>query len=306
MTAVEPDLRLGLRLLRPGGLDVGGWLRRGVDRSRALLGDRGRDDVVAQAVAAHARGNRAAAYWLAREAFEASLEQGGDDELLETSALLWRLAVEHGCAADALSAASRLVAASVRVAPDSALEVWLETGRLGLEPELHPAVLARLLEPLAGALAAAGDDQREELGAALARTLDRIATADALEPPVALRAVSFARDRDRDAARRLARRALQAPQLHEVKRARLEALLADPPSARERTGTDQSIWTDLEPVGDDATVDAVASLEPDSGDASHPGHRHPLYAAGGAHERLSDDEIERMRARIEQGLRSGR
>jgi hypothetical protein len=233
-------------------------IRRGVGRLSDSVKDLRHGGVLAQAAAARQRGNLPAAYWLAREV---ALGAPADPT---ACAYYWDVAVEFERRREATPAAITLIEHLSSCDPDGAAALWIELVELGEKIEVHPSILLRLLSSLETEVSHVEDPEAQARAAAgMSAAFEAIANAEALDAPIALRAVTFARDRDGEDVRRLAAKALESPHLHEVKRARLEALLHREPEASE-----PPILEGLEPVEDAAVVDVVGALESDGSSGS--------------------------------------
>jgi hypothetical protein len=215
---LDVELRRGREVLRERGPAVAARLARSAS-------DLWRPRLLRQAVGALGRGNHEAAFWLLRE----ELERRPDDA--HTVLLFWNVAATCGRAAAAAEAMARLVqrqAASGERA--SAADSWIALVRDVPDAVVDPASLARILPELRARTERARDGaSREESSAWLMRALRQSVDprGGTLSPGLALRLFEEARGLDPTSARQAARVALESPDLHEAKRARLETWLRE-------------------------------------------------------------------------------
>jgi hypothetical protein len=214
--------RLG-GLLGSAAARTGGGAARLREAARDL---RQGPSLLSQALAARARGNLEAAFFLLQEAWSNEPDTSG------VPTAFWDLSLALGRPRAAAPAAASLVG---RCAEQGALELGVqylaELGRAAPEAVVNPLAIARLLPALRERIDAADGEERVE-----AEALLRHALGLALDPRnkrptpgLALRLFAEAREVDDGAARRAAELALESPCLHEAKRALLSDFLRGPP-----------------------------------------------------------------------------
>lgn len=179
--------------------------------------------VLRHALAARDRGNFEAAFWLLNEAF------GANEDDLDVAVHYWNVALALGRVDIASPAAVKLIvrhAHSDEV--DLAAQYWLEL--IGAAPDvLIPSeAIAAILPALKKRQAEADEEEAAALRGPLRRAMRHAIDprSGPLHPGVALRLFEEGRAVNPEAARRAAQVALQSPNLHEMKRSRLEQALA--------------------------------------------------------------------------------
>jgi membrane associated rhomboid family serine protease len=169
--------------------------------------------VLEEAMAARERGDVAGAIALLRDEWERAPDDG-------IALALWDAALASGEAASAAPALLGVVrAAAQRGEHDLALRHWSELSDHVPGALAEPVLLLRLVPLLVA------ENQRERAALALRQASDPANTA--LTPGQALRVFELARDLDAIAATRAARRALESPDLHEAKRAKIAGWVAE-------------------------------------------------------------------------------
>lgn len=203
------------------------------------------------ALAARDRGNFEAAFWLLNEAF------GAGEDGSEVAVHYWNVALALGRVDIAAPAAVALIVRHAHAGEaDLAAQYWLEL--IGAAPDvLIPAdSIAAILPALKRRQAEADEEEANALRGPLRRAMRHAIDPrnGTLHPGVALRLFEDGRSINPEAARRAAQVALQSPNLHEVKRARLEQALA--PEAASRFKLFEGVPVEL---GDDAIVIRAAN-----------------------------------------------
>lgn len=215
--------------------------------------------VLEDAMAARERGDAAGALAMLR----AEWERAHDDEI---ALALWDAALacgDAGSAAPALLAVVR--AASQRGEHELALRHWSELSDHAPDALADPATLLRFAPLLLA------ENQRDRAALALRQSVDPNNTP--LTPGQAMRVFELARELDPASAARAARRALQSPDLHDAKRAKLQCWIDEhgaaepPPIVRTASQTPPEVPAPPERAfGDDGVVElarfARAKLTP--------------------------------------------
>ncbi len=206
--------------------------------------------VVKKAADAQRRGNHAMAYRL----LEPEVHDNPDDP--RTAAAFWSAALACDRAEDAVPAMVRVIR---KLAggdkSESAAELWIELRSVSDTTLLDPTSLVRIAQALAA------DANSDRAVPALREALDP-RNASGLSPGLAVRIAEMSRDLDPRSALRAARSALASPDLHETKRARLEAMVITLEHEEEEEETVSDVSPPAESSGEDATVRAVdAALE---------------------------------------------
>jgi hypothetical protein len=195
---------------------------KGAGRLREAARELRRSPVLQHALAARERGNLEAAFWLLTEEFE----RCSDD--VEVACAYWNLAVALERVDLASPAAVCLVQ---RYASGGDVELaaqqWAELVQLAPDVLVPPTVIATILPALRRNLEAGDPPEVEKARGlawrAMAHALD--SRNDRLTAGLALRLFELGRDVNPEAARQAAQVALESSDLHEAKRARLEAWL---------------------------------------------------------------------------------
>ena len=202
----------------------------GADRLKQTSEDLRRPQLLRQALAARERGNFEAAFWLLRE--ELGLRPHDERAVLT----FWDVAAACGRVQAAVEPMARFVHRQASAGRrDVAADCWMALVREVPDAVVDAASLARIVPELKARMERAGDETtREEARACLLRALRHSVDprGGGLRPGLALRLFEEARTIDSETARRAARVALGSSELHEAKRARIEALL----EALERAG----------------------------------------------------------------------
>lgn len=230
----EPLERLALDVRVAGAAAREAWRRRRIelgDRLSEWLMEVRKPRLLRPALAAAERGNLEAAFALLREAAVLRPRHRA------TALAFWDVAL---CCERADEAAESLAGVVQREAlrgdRSSAVGHWIALMSAAPAAVVDGGSLARMLPELkARMVAAASPEEREEarswLLTALRQCLDP--RSGGLTPGLALRVFEESRALEPEIARRAARVVLDSPDLHETKRARVEALLAaldDPPT----------------------------------------------------------------------------
>jgi hypothetical protein len=214
--ALAERVRVGLSALKAR---AGAGADRLKETSEELL----RPQLLRQALAARERGNLEAAFWLLRE--ELALRPH-DEHAVRT---FWDVAAACGRAQAAVESMTRLVHQQASAGRrDVATDCWLALVREVPDAVVDAASLARIVPELKARVEQAEDEMaREEARACLLRALRHSVDprGGGLRPGLALRLFEEARTVDSETARRAAQVALGSSELHEAKRARVEALL---------------------------------------------------------------------------------
>ncbi len=197
--------------------------KKSAERLRDAAQDLGKSPALQHGLAAQERGNLEAAFWLLAEEF-------GDrpDDAAVTLAY-WNIAVSLQKVDLASSAGVELVqqhAASGEV--ELAAQYWLELISAAPDVFVSPTALASILPELRRLLGEAAAEDRMELQGLVRRAMRHAVDPrnQGLHPGVALRLFEEGRDLNPEAARRAAEVALDSPNLHEAKRARLHDWLS--------------------------------------------------------------------------------
>lgn len=215
----------------------GGWesVVARADREAVRLRDKARElrrsPVLQHALAAHARGNLEAAFWLLSEEF------GNRPDDLDLAARYWDVALGLHRIDLAAPAGVALVERHAAASETQlAAQYWTELAQVTPEVLVSPKAIASILPALRKRLDEARPEAAPELRALLRRAMRQAVDPrnQGLSPGVALRLFEEGRDANPEAARRAADVALESPQLHEAKRARLRAWLEgrDPDAER--------------------------------------------------------------------------
>jgi len=214
------------------------WLERGrvalgalSERFATVARRAGGSSLLRQGLAAVERGNLEAGFWLLRE----DVARRPDDAL--SAWAFWDAAVACGRAESAAATLARLVRRQAGAGqPELAAASWVALEEASPDAPVEAQTLVRMLPALKARVEQARDGQaRAAAHGWLVRALRRsVEAGSGLSPGLALRVFEEARRIDADTARRAAEVALASPDLHEAKRARLEAQLHGlPPAARE-------------------------------------------------------------------------
>jgi hypothetical protein len=197
--------------------------KKSAERLRDAAQDLGKSPALQHGLAAQERGNLEAAFWLLAEEF-------GDrpDDAAVTLAY-WNVAVSLQKVDLASSAGVELVhqhTASGEV--ELAAQYWLELISAAPDVFVSPTALASILPELRRLLGEAATEDRMELQGLVRRAMRHAVDPrnQGLHPGVALRLFEEGRDLNPEAARRAAEVALDSPNLHEAKRARLHDWLS--------------------------------------------------------------------------------
>jgi hypothetical protein len=239
---------------------------RGVRRSAANVADRLKQTqtaerlgakveswrIVKRAADAQRRGNHAMAYRL----LEPEVRDNPDDP--RVVAAFWRAALTCDRAEDAVPAMLRVIRTLAGGdKSERAAELWIELRSVSDTTLLDPTSLVRIAQ----ALGANGSS--DQAVAALREAVDP-RNASGLSPGLAVRIAEMSLDLDPRSALRAARSALASPDLHEAKRARLEAMVVtlEKTEAEEDADTRTEVSPPAESSGEDATARSVdAALE---------------------------------------------
>jgi hypothetical protein len=169
--------------------------------------------IVKKAADAQGRGNHAMAYRL----LEPEARDNPDDP--RVVAAFWRAALACDRVEDAVPAMVRVIR---KLAggdkSERAAELWTELRSANDTTLLDPTSLVRIAQALEA------DASSDQAVAALREAMDP-RNASGLSPGLAVRIAEMSRDLDPRSALRAARSALASPDLHEAKRARLEAMV---------------------------------------------------------------------------------
>jgi len=215
--------------------------QRGARKVTGAAHDLRGSPVLQHAVAARERGNLEAAFWLLDEEFTRSPD--GPDVAIN----YWDVALSLGRVDIARGAGVKLIeSCAAEGAPELAAQHWLEL--VGETPDalVSPTAIAMFLPALKQRLEEAGREDADDpltLGGYLRRAVRHAVDPrnTGLHPGVALRIFEEGRDINPEAARRAAETALESPNLHDAKRARLNEWLAggslESPGAEEATAT---------------------------------------------------------------------
>lgn len=193
---------------------------KGAGRLREAARELRRSPALQHALAARERGNLEAAFWLLTEEFERCPEDA------EVASAYWNLAVALERVELASSAAVSLVQWHASQGDvDLAAAQWTELVQRAPDVLVPPTVIARILPALRRNLAEADAAEREKSRELIFRALSHALDTrnDRLTPGLALRLFEEGRDVNPESARKAAQVALASPDLHEAKRARLEA-----------------------------------------------------------------------------------
>jgi hypothetical protein len=211
--------------------------------------------IVKKAAEAQGRGNHAMAYRL----LEPEVRDDPDDP--RVVAAFWKAALACDRAEDAVPAMVRVIRKLAGGDKSKrAAELWTELRSVSDTTLLDPTSLVRIAQALE---ADGGSDQAV---AALREAVDP-RNASGLSPGLAVRIAEMSRDLDPRSALRAARSALASPELHEAKRARLEAMIVTLEHEEEKGEAKAAkAENDVSPPagssGEDARVRAVdAALE---------------------------------------------
>lgn len=340
----SPDPNEALRARRTLTGRFGSLVQRSGDLVAGVAGtvkDVARSPILKQALDARARGNLAAAFHLARE--EHALHP--DDE--DCAAAFWDIAVAYERPAAAVDAATGLIR---RHATEGALELaaqyWVELHGCLADALLEPAIFARLIPQLSAQVeedrAAAEKPGRGGPAVANGPTGDSAEDAESTEAlhraradallaalrgvvdernvgltaGLAYRVAELARALDPATALRAARFAVDIEELHEAKRERLRALIAElapgtepapieapaealassapPRPAAASAGPDTGAFPEPQLV-DEPTPDEIETAGIAEDD---PARNHPARAVSPPPMPLSEDELASLQARL--------
>jgi tetratricopeptide (TPR) repeat protein len=205
--------------------------------------------IVKKAADAQQRGNHAMAYRL----LEPEVRDNPDDP--RVVAAFWSAALACDRAEDAVPAMVRVIR-KLAGGDESkrAAELWIDLRSVSDTTLLDPTSLVRIAQALEA------DGASDQAIAALREAVD-LRNASGLSPGLAVRIAEMSRDLDPRSALRAARSALASPDLHESKRARLEAMVVTL-EHEEAEEAESDVSPPAESSGEDATVRAVdAALE---------------------------------------------
>jgi len=292
-----------------------------------------RSPLLKQALDARERGNRAAAFHLLVEEF------GQHPEEEDVASAFWDVALAYGRPAEAARAVASLIC---RHAPmgsgELAIQYWVEFCGAVPDALVEPSALARIAPQLIESWQAEEDETlREERQGVMLCALRAIVHPDNedLATGVAMRTAELAREIDPETALSAARSALQCDDLHEAKRQRLSALVAelesgsgagcevavdsktvgatepaavaasDPPSPD--SAPDPTLDSAPDPTIDSVLNSALNSAPDPTPDAmsesemakSHPALNHPLHDSCEPSPGLSDGELEALRKKLD-------
>jgi hypothetical protein len=195
---------------------------RGAERLMGAARELRRSPALQHGLAAQARGNLEAAFWLLAE------EYGDGGCELEVAARYWEVALQLKRVDLAADAGTRLVehhAASGGI--ELAAQYWIELVSAVPDTLVSPKAIASLLPALRRRLEDLDRDDLEELRGLGRRALRQAVDPrnEGLSPGVAFRLFEDGRELNPEAARRAAEVALDSPGLHELKRTRISAWL---------------------------------------------------------------------------------
>ena len=247
---------------------------RGVRRSAADVADRLKQTETAErlgakveiwrtvkkAADAQRRGNHAMAYRL----LEPEVRENPHDP--RVVAAFWRAALACERAEDAVSAmlgVIRKLAGGDK--PELATELWIELRSASETTLLDPAPLVRIAQALLEA------DSRSDWAVRALREAVDPRNEGGLSPGLAVRIAEMSRDLDPRSALRAARSALTSPDLHEAKRARLEAMVVDLEHVEEKENAEAK--SDASPPPTGRAEDAAARSVDEALEASAPAAR---------------------------------
>jgi hypothetical protein len=286
--------------------DRGGQL---VGQLSASAGRRRRGSLFRQALEARERGNVEAAFSLLRE--EAAAHPGESDVTLA----FWDAAVACGQPAEAGEAMLRLIrqqAASGEM--ELAVQCWLELSEQVPAAMADALTLARIAPVLQQREAEAGkrpEGEESPLAGVAVRALRQAVDPanNGLTAGVALRLVDLARALDPPTALAAARRALESDELHQAKRDRLEATIAElegrpPPEPAEAESEAGAAVAEAAPAESGAPAPlAEEEAGPTAGADRAPPveavRAHPLWTEQSPHRPgLSDEEAAALAARL--------
>jgi hypothetical protein len=214
--------RQGLRSFLESAVERAG---SGVGRLREAALELKGSPALSQGLAARERGNLEAAFWLLNEAF------GEDPDAQDVAVHYWNVALDLGRVEIASNAGVRLVESHASAGEsDLAAQYWLELIGAARDVMVSSGAIATILPELKRRLQNANEEEALALRGHLRRAMRHAVDPrnGPLHPGVAMRVFEVGRELNPEAARRAAEVALQSPNLHEAKRARLqEALTAD-------------------------------------------------------------------------------
>jgi hypothetical protein len=336
----RPARKAGANAEQAATDDAGGLLDSLKKRSGDLMGrvagsvkDAARSNLLKQAIAAHRRGNLAAAFYLAMEEYEAQPDEP------EIAHFYWEVAVAYERPAEAVAAVVGLIKKNVLRAHEFSIKYWIELSGQVPDALIDPSTLARMIPHLADLIDEAGEVEDPELSeeekqnplvsqarkdrrareialrAAIRGVVDD-RNRDLLTAGLAMHVAELVRELDPTSALAAARFALDCEDVHENKRDRLRILVAeldpdDPPrgakqaatatrpSSPERTEVTPLPKADQRRAGDDGPSDST-DLE------TNPACNHPLYEKAPEQSPLSGDEVSALKRRLSSASRAER
>jgi len=227
-------------------------------------------NLLRQAVAARRRGNLAAAFYLAKEEYEAQPDEP------ESAHFYWNVAVAYEQPGEAVAAVVGLIKKNVIRAPEVSTGCWIELSSQVPDALIDPSTLARMIPHLVDQLGQAGElegaegEEQEDsplllaIQAAIRGVVDD-RNRELLTGGVAMHVAELARRLDPTSALAAARFALECEDVHENKRDRLRILITE--------------------------------LDPDDPQAN-PARNHPLYEENLGQSSMSRDEITVLKTRL--------
>lgn len=227
-------------------------------------------NLLRQAVAARKRGNLAAAFYLAKEEYEAQPDEP------ESAHFYWNVAVAYEQPGEAVAAVVGLIKKNVIRVPEVSTGCWIELSSQVPDALIDPSTLARMIPHLVDQLGQAGEvvgadgEEKEDSSVLLAiqaaiRGVVDDRNRELLTGGVAMHVAELARELDPTSALAAARFALECEDVHENKRDRLRILIHE--------------------------------LDPDDPE-TNPARNHPLYEKELGPSSLSGDEITVLKTRL--------
>jgi len=230
-------------------------------------------NLLRQAVAARRRGNLAAAFYLAKEEYEAQPDEP------ESAHFYWNVAVAYEQPGEAVAAVVGLIKKNVIRAPEVSTGCWIELSSQVPDALIDPSTLARMIPHLVDQLGQAGEvggaegEAQEDSSVLLAiqaaiRGVVEDRNREFLTGGVAMHVAELACELDPTSALTAARFALECKDVHENKRDRLRILIHE--------------------------------LDPDDPDDPevNPARNHPLYEKELGQSSMSGDEITALKTRL--------
>jgi hypothetical protein len=279
---------------------AGGWSlfkKRGgdlVDKLAGTVKDATRNPLLKQALEARERGNLAASFYLLEEAFTEKAEKDGD---LVIAGAFWDVAVEYERAEDAVHAVAVLIrhyAGSNEC--ELAAQYWSELAPRVTDALAEPSSLIRIVPILQEQVDEEPDEdalvQRQQVLLLALKAIVNPANTG-LSPGLAVRTAELARELDPDSALAAAHVALEADDLHQAKRERLQQLICElDPNAPALPAPPPP-----EPIPEPEPEAEVGAVEQD--ESGHgPARNHPLRADSRPAMGLSDAEAIALRAKL--------